>query len=171
MSEETKTSMPPAAAPPKKAGGGALGTLVIALVAAIASAAGSAFGPLLAGKLVKPSHAAQEAEKEPEEPEPAQTITLDAMVVDVRDKDGTMHHLRVGIALELAKPLHDEEEVKKIAPRVRDAAIEYMRALPYDDVTSAKRFEAIRKELGEKITKVVGKSKVKKVLLTDFVVQ
>jgi glycosyltransferase involved in cell wall biosynthesis len=63
------------------------------------------------------------------------------------------------------------ELVKKFAPRARDVVIEYVRALTYDEVTDHKKFEEIRKTVGERVTKALGKSMVKQVLFTDFVVQ
>lgn len=180
MSDQADNKDKPAeAAAPKdsgKAAKGAKGVSVVVLavlvvLGAVSSAAGAAFGPHLAGKVMKPKSAHHEEEDEPEEPPAAETITLEPLIVDIRDSAGELHHLRIGIAIELKKPLHDEEEVKKLAPPARDAAIEYTRSLAYDDATSPKKFESIRVELGERIARAIGKGKVKRVLFTDFVVQ
>jgi flagellar basal body-associated protein FliL len=91
--------------------------------------------------------------------------------VDVREGQGPLHHLKITLAIELAAKPKDEEEFKRLTPRARDAAIEFTRALTFDEVTTPKRFEGIRADLGERVAKAIGKSRVKRVLFTDFVVQ
>ncbi len=167
---------------PKKGGGGGKGSVVAMVLVVILASAGSAaaaiFGPpgyasYMKQKAQKEKHKAEEEEEEEGEGhgESAQTIKLDAVIVDIRDPKGEAHHLRVGMALELKKKLKEEEEAIAFGPRARDTTIEYCRALAYDEVTNPKKFDVIRKELSERVIKAVGKKHVKRVLFTDFVVQ
>jgi flagellar basal body-associated protein FliL len=165
VAEENQTEEPIAI--PMNRGG--LG-IVIVLLSALCSAAGAAFGPVLVSRIVKPAAAAEAPAEKAEEP-PAESLTLDPLIVDVREGQGPLHHLKVTIAIELDAKPKDEEEMKRLTPRARDAAIEYTRALTFDEVTTPKLFEGIRTDLGERVAKAIGKSRVKRVLFTDFVVQ
>jgi flagellar basal body-associated protein FliL len=171
VAEETQNGEKPTAVPAKKGIGGGMGIAVVVLTA-VCSTAGAAFGPMLAGKVgVKRAQAAEAPPEEKVEEPPAETVTLEPLVVDIREGQGPLHHLKVTLAIELASKPKDEEEMKRLIPRARDAAIEFTRALTFDEATTPKQFEGIRAELGERVAKAIGKARVKKVLFTDFVVQ
>ena len=61
--------------------------------------------------------------------------------------------------------------MKKIVPHAKDAILEYLRALSYDYVVAPQNFPEVKKQITDRIVKEVGKSKVKHVLITDFIVQ
>ncbi len=171
MSEEGQVEEPIAI--PMNRGFGGVGIVVVVL-SAVCSAVGAAFGPALvhaATTLVKPAQAAEGPPGEKADEPPVETVTLDPLIVDVREGQGPLHHLKVTLAIELATKSKDEEEIKKLMPRARDAAIEYTRALTFDEVTTPKLFEGIRTDLGERVAKAIGQARVKRVLFTDFVVQ
>jgi flagellar basal body-associated protein FliL len=171
VSEESQIEEPIAI--PMNRGFGGVG-IVIVVLSAVCSAVGAAFGPsLLHGvtSIVRPAQAAEGAPAEKADEPPVETLTLDPLIVDVREGQGPLHHLKVTLAIELATKSKDEEEMKKLTPRARDAAIEFTRALTFDDVTTPKLFEGIRTDLGERVAKAIGKTRVKRVLFTDFVVQ
>jgi flagellar basal body-associated protein FliL len=171
VSEENEVEEPIAI--PMNRGVGGMG-IVIVLLSALCSAAGAAFGPSLVRgttSFVKPAQAAEGTPAEKADEPPVETLTLDPLIVDVREGQGPLHHLKVTLAIELATKSKDEEELKKLTPRARDAAIEFTRALTFDEVTTPKLFEGIRADLGERVAKAIGKSRVKRVLFTDFVVQ
>jgi flagellar basal body-associated protein FliL len=161
---------------PKSGGKGriiAIGVIGIILVGA-SSAAGAVVAPMFAKPTAahadkKPAEE-EDDEEETKEVPTVETLPLDAIVVDVRGENGEVHHLKIGIALEI-KVKVGEEELKGFVPRARDAAITYLRSLTPADVTSNQRFEALRKELSDRIIKAIGKKFVKKILITDFVVQ
>lgn len=151
-------------------------TIVLLLGAVIATgasaAAGAVLGPSLAGN--KPAAAAHGAPaasaSSSDDGPPGEAATLEPIIVDVREASGELHHLKVGLAIELGHGV-TEEEFKKLVPRLRDAAISYLRSLPFDEVTTPAKFDPIRTELGERIAKAAGKDKIKRVLFTDFVAQ
>lgn len=171
MSEEGQAEEPIAI--PMNRGFGGVGIVVVVL-SAVCSAVGAAFGPALVHAtttLVKPAQAAEGPAAEKADEPPVETVSLDPLIVDVREGQGPLHHLKVTLAIELATKSKDEEEIKKLMPRARDAAIEYTRALTFDEVTTPKLFEGIRTDLGERVAKAIGQARVKRVLFTDFVVQ
>jgi len=142
-----------------------IGLIVFALLAFMG---GVAAGPMVSAKLNWPPYPKKEDHEE--EPPAAMTMTLEGLVIDLRDKDGEMHHLKIGVAVELSKHIH-EEELKGMEPRAKDATIGYLRTLSFDDVTNPELFERIRTELGERMAKALGKSLVKKILFTEYVAQ
>jgi flagellar basal body-associated protein FliL len=99
-----------------------------------------------------------------------EVLTLEALVIDIKGEAEEIHHVKVGLAIELTKKI-PEEELKSYVPRARHAAIGYLRGLTYAEAASPKHFDTLRSELGEAVAKAVGKSNVSKVLFTDFVVQ
>ena len=180
MEEEAKSPEGDGAKPAKKKGSKLVLLVLGAVVAtATSAAAGAVLGPALTGG--KPAkgepppraaaaHAAAAAQGGEGEGPVSEPAALDPIIVDVREANGEMHHLKVGIAVELGVGV-PEEEFKKLIPRMRDAAISFLRGLPFDDIASPQKFDAIRNELGERMSKAAGKGRVQRVLFTDFVAQ
>lgn len=194
MSEEGEKPAE-AAAQPKKGKMGLVIGIVIALVTLVGgSVAGAVLGPKLlggsdgseeSGKSEKAekgekgekSHKSSEKSKKKseeagdEEP-PEKLITYDVapVVVDLRDGDGRIRHLKVGLTAELGahEPI---EEFKLVAPRGREAALVYLRSLSFEEVSDPARFLAIKDELGKHVIEALGEEKIHRVVLTDFVVQ
>lgn len=171
--------------PPKKS---KVGT-VIAAIAALAVAAGAGIfgsGMLHKEKAAHSSKADKEddtgsdsegdSEGDDDEGEhggkdapPAETIPMPQVVIDVRDKDGDVHHLKVGLQFEAAHL--PEEEFAKCMPRGREALVTYLRTLTFESATDPKDFEKIKKEISDRTRAAIGKKRVKRVLVTDFVGQ
>lgn len=153
-------------------GSGKLGMIVVAVLVCLCSTAGAVFGQVALARM-KPEKEKPDAayeEKEKEEPLGAETLEMPSMIVDIRNTTGEVHHLKAGVAVELAKPV-PEEELKKLMVRAKDAALSYLRTLSYDEVTSQEKFEGIKKELNERISKAMGHGRVNRVLFTEYVVQ
>jgi flagellar basal body-associated protein FliL len=144
-------------------------TVVVLLTIAATFAGGIFFGPKVGSKLRMPGYEAAE-KPVPEESAPGITKALDPVVVDLVGADGVLHHIKVGIAVELESGVK-AEEFDKYAPRARDASISYLRALDYEKVTKPAEFCAIREEIGDRVKKAVGEHRARRVLFTDFVVQ
>lgn len=162
--------MEEAAAPvevtPAKKSGGKLGIIAAVVLLVGAAAAGGLYG----GKLLQHAPAANaEAPAEKPHEAPKASAALPALVVDVRDKDGDIHHVKIGISFELGEV--PEEEFAKCIPRGREAALIYLRSQTFETISDGKNFEALRKELLERVAEAVGKQRVQRVLLTDFVAQ
>src|SRR5262245_8029146 len=160
MDEEQK----PAAAPPAKSG---KGTLIIAIILSGSIAGGGAFA---APRYLGSHHKAEASAQEPVEPPANPTVAFQPIVIDVRAKDETMHHLKVTLTFELADGVHAEEFDKYVA-RGREAAILFMRGQTFETVTDPERFPHLGKELSDKVTEAVGKKRIRRVMITDFVTQ
>lgn len=162
--EENKQPAPP---PKSKLG------LVLGLVGGIVVLVGGAVGgAILAPKLTgapADAHAAT-ASAEPPPPKNVVTAKFDPFIVDVRGQKGELHHLKVGVSVELADEV-TTEQFDLFAPRGRAAAVAYLRSLGFKDATDPTKYEEIQKVLAEKITEAVGKDKVARVLVVDFVAQ
>jgi flagellar basal body-associated protein FliL len=172
----------------KKAGGGnPLVTLVgVPLLTVVGLAAAAWFGgPAFAARMKpqeprhKVEHPAEEEEAEHKGGEHAEgeLVEINNLIVDLRDESGMQRHLKLGVAVELKpEPGGGGEHGgggagKRVAPFAKDAMLEYLRALNYDYVIAPQNFPEVKKQITDRIVTQVGKSKVKRVLVTDFIVQ
>jgi flagellar basal body-associated protein FliL len=159
--------------------------LILLVVVVLVIAAGSAAGSIVYMSRMLPSaqagarpasRAAVEETPSSEhssegEGAPGVAMAIEGLIVDVKHgSTGEIHHLKVGLSVEIAARI-PEEELKHLTPRVRDAAITYLRSLTLEEVTDAAKFDDLRRELRERVAKALGRIKVGKVLFTDFVAQ
>jgi flagellar basal body-associated protein FliL len=160
-------------APEKKGKGGLVTALVSALVGGCI-AGGIAVGvPRFLGDAHAAKPAASAAAASPEGP-PGGVVAFEPIVVNLASKgDDEEHHLKVTLSLETPEGGGHgaEEEMKKYTPRGREAAIRFLRAQPLERVTDPKEYEKLSSELGEKVKEAMGKERVARVLVTDFVTQ
>jgi flagellar basal body-associated protein FliL len=154
----------------KKSGSRVIVIAISGVLVVGAAVAGSLFGPRFLG--AQPAAAAPPADGSAKaEAGPAgEVISFQPIVVDVQDKDGVIHHLKVGLAIEMPHG-KVEAELKNYTPRGREAAIALLRSKEWDEITSAKLFAALKKELSEHVSEAIGKERVSRVLVTDFVAQ
>lgn len=196
MSEEP-VEKPAEAAAPKKSKLGLIIGIVVAVVTLVGgSVAGAVLGPKLLGsggeekeddsgeeEHAKPekSHESKKSEKkssshgeksggEGEGPEHIITADIPAVVVDLRDTEGRIRHLKVGLTAELGDKV-TAEDFKLVVPRGREAALTFLRALPFEEVANPEHFVAIKDELAKRVTEAVGEERVHRMMLTDFVLQ
>jgi flagellar protein FliL len=189
MSEEPEKTAEGAA--PKKSKVGLIIGIVIAGVTLVGgSVAGAVLGPRLLGgseeAAEKPakseksskSHKSEKSEKEEshgegaegEGPEKIINYDVSPVVVDLRDADGRIRHLKVGLTAELADKV-TTEEFKLYSPRGREALLTYLRTLTFEDVSDPQRFLLIKDEIAKRVTEAVGEERVHRMMLTDFVLQ
>lgn len=172
MSEDSEKA---AEAPPKKSKASVVFALVIALITLIGgSVAGAVLGPRLLG--TSEGHASPPAKggTDPHDPtavvEKIVSIDIAPIVVDLRDADGRLRHLKVGMAAELPETAN-LDEFKLVAPRGREASLSYLRSLTFEEVSDPKRYRSIKDELSRGFIEAVGAQRVHRVLLIDFVLQ
>lgn len=161
-------------APEKKGGGGLVTALVSALVGGCI-AGGIAVGvPRFLGDAHAAKPAASAAPAASEGP-PGEVVALEPIVVNLAGKsDDEVHHLKVTLSLETPEGgggHGGEDEMKKYTPRGREAAIRFLRAQSLERATNPKEYEKLTAELGEKVKEAMGKERVARVLVTDFVTQ
>jgi flagellar basal body-associated protein FliL len=187
MSDEADKAAAPA---PKKSKTGLIIGIVIALVTLVGgSVAGAVLGPKLLGG---EDHAAAAEDEEEEESAPAAhessghdakpkkkgkgkeekilSVDINPIVVDLRDADGRLRHLKVGLAAELGEHAN-VEEFKLMSPRGREATLSYLRSLTFEDVSDPARYTSIKDEISKRMIDAIGAEKVHRILLVDFVLQ
>jgi len=153
-----------------------LGVLATLVLVAGAGVVGTILGPRLLGQGAteeEPEPSAQPTDKEGAEAEGEKApnpMAFQPIIVDVRDKQSAMHHMKVGVVVELKDGI-GKEEFERLMPRGREAAIGYLRGKFFDELTDPTQFEVITKELNERITKAMGEKNAKRIVITDFVAQ
>jgi flagellar basal body-associated protein FliL len=166
MSETKENKPAPAeATPPKKGSAGIVGLLLPALLAGGASFGGvklsAAHAALSAGA---PEHAAV-VEAAP----PGPTVALDPFLVLTQDTSKKTHAMKLTIAVEFNDKAK-EETLKSFTPRIRDAALGYLRVLSYEDALDSGKTDKLRNDLLERFRQI-GATSAQRVLITDLVLQ
>ncbi|HMG57360.1 MAG TPA: flagellar basal body-associated FliL family protein [Kofleriaceae bacterium] len=95
-------------------------------------------------------------------------VGLDPFVVNL-DEPGTSRYLKCTLQVELAPKA--EDELAKAKEPVRDAVLSYLSGLHLKDTLGAEAKEKIRKDLLERLSKLLGPDKVRRVFFQDFMVQ
>lgn len=153
-------------AAPAAGGGGGPNVLGMILPAVLAAAA--AFGGAkLAGGLHTVAPVAEAKAAEAVKP-PGPTLALDPFVVTIPDANKKVHPMKVTLAVEFEAKAK-EEELKGLIPRIRDAALSYLRTLGYDEVIDPAVSDKMRAEILERL-KTAGTG-AERILITDLVVQ
>jgi flagellar basal body-associated protein FliL len=99
-----------------------------------------------------------------------EVTNLSPIVVDTRSIDGQVRHLKIALSIEHPETFK-EAEFKPYIPRAREAAIWYLRTHDFEELSSPKNFDKLRKDLNDNIINAVGKKRARRVLITDFVAQ
>ncbi len=134
---------------------------------AVLAAAASFGGARVAGaRTVAPAPAEAHA---PHIEPPGPTLSLEPFLVMATDAGHHSHPMRVTLAVEFAQSVH-EETTRAFVPRIRDAALNYIRGMSYEDATDSARMDHIRAELLERF-RVTGAVGAERVLVTDLVIQ
>jgi flagellar basal body-associated protein FliL len=182
----------------KKGKGPLIGIIVAAVLVVGAGAAGAVMGPRFFAKPVPTKTADGEAESEDDKAsaedksadeakadeqsdeehvehksasgEVKEITNLVAIVVDTRSADGQVRHLKIALSIEHPDTMK-EAEFKAYVPRAREAAIWYLRTHDFEELSSPKNFDKLRKDLNDNIINAVGKKRARRVLITDFVAQ
>lgn len=163
------------AAEPKKGG---KGKIVLGLLAVILVSAAGAGGAIAGTRLMGPPQVAAAPPPAPKEEEEVDenatkvsvTSNFNPIVIDFHDPSGDVHHLKIAVTAELPAEMQ-EKEFELYSPRGREAAIIYLRQLKWEDAINPKKFEEIRKGLSEVMIKALGKKRVERIVITDYVAQ
>ncbi|HET9958236.1 MAG TPA: flagellar basal body-associated FliL family protein [Polyangiaceae bacterium] len=181
------------AAAPKKGKGKMVGIIVALVLVLVAGGAGAVLAPRLLAKnnaaekpktedsaeAAEPEEkheepAEEEEEEEPKKPSAAGAIgevaEISPIVVDTRAQDGSIRHVKVQFAIEIKHGVKPED-VKKLIPFAREAAIAYLRTQEFERLSDPKTFDIVRKELSTEVVRAVGKARAKRILIVDFVAQ
>ena len=175
MSSEATAESPSGNVPPKKSKLGiVLAVAAVVLLVAGAAVAGTLLGPELLSRGKKPEGhekpEAAHAEKSEGSEKVGETTELNPILVDTRGADGSLHHLKVVLSVELDETT-PKAEFMKYAPRGREVAVAYLRSQPFEFVSASEKYEDVRKELSHRFIKAIEPAKVGRVLIVDFVAQ
>jgi flagellar FliL protein len=173
MAEDSEKK--PEEAPKKKSKLGLIIGVVLALVTLVGgSVAGAVLGPKLLGGQesahAPAGKAAEGAHEGPVTPEKIVSVDIPPLVVDLRDAEGRIHHLKVGLAAELGDGV-TIEDFKLYTPRGREACLSYLRSLSLEDVSDPARYSGIKDEISKRVTEAMGAERIHRLLLVDFVLQ
>jgi flagellar basal body-associated protein FliL len=97
-------------------------------------------------------------------------VDLPSIVVDLRDRENRLRHLKVGLSAELSES-GSPDSFKPRIPRAREAALTYLRSLSFDTVSDPTQYATIKQELANRVIEAVGEDQVDRVLIVDFVSQ
>jgi len=163
--DEAAAPAPPA--PPKKsllpklAIFGALGLAAIAVALFILR---PVLMPHAAGGEAKAHAAPPKAEKF------GRAVSLDSVVVNVAQTEGR-RFLKATVQLEVAEEEKVVKEVEARRPQILDLVISTLSRKTLAELTSPDALDRLRAEIQERIAKEVSGEKVRRVFITEFVVQ
>jgi flagellar basal body-associated protein FliL len=106
-------------------------------------------------------------------PPPGPTLALEPFLVVTLDSLRKTHAMKVTIAVEFeasGKEESKEDALKGFVPRIRDAALSYLRLMTYEDAMDTNHSDKMRADLLEKF-RAAGAGGATRVLVTDLVVQ
>jgi flagellar basal body-associated protein FliL len=153
------------AAPATRAGPGILAMVLPAVFAAAAAFGGARVAGAKHGPAIAASAQAETAKP------PGPTLALDPFLLSVADANKKVHPMKVTIAIEFEGPAGKEEEgLKGLTPRIRDASLGYLRTLAYEEVIDPVGGGKMRTELIERL-RASGVPTAEHVLITDLVIQ
>ena len=157
---------PPKPAEPAAAGGKPPKIILALLVLNLGASGFTTF------KMVT-AEAASGAPHEAAPPPPTEVVgtvvPLDPFVVNL-DEPGQSRYLKVTLHLELTKPEY-EGQLTASKQLLRDVILSHLSGLHHADTLGAAAKDKLRTELLEKIEKLIGKEKVRRVFFGEFVVQ
>ncbi|MEZ4224499.1 MAG: flagellar basal body-associated FliL family protein [Polyangiaceae bacterium] len=143
--------------------------IIVGVVLLAGVGVGGAFlGPKLMGK--DQAQVAPEPAASAQEEAISATATMAPIVVDLRDAEDSIHHMKVVLSFELSEGT-TEDDFKKYSPRGRELAIAYLRSQTFEFVTEPKNFPKVSKELTSRATEGIGAKRIQRALITDFVSQ
>jgi len=104
------------------------------------------------------------------EPEVKATHELSEFIVNLADRDPA-HFAKVTIALGLSEPIHNEEEMKKHEPPIRDAVLELLTAKTYNELLAPEGKAKLKKQILKRVQDIMGEEKVSAIYFTNFAMQ
>lgn len=154
-----------ASAPAPTTGANPPGIVGMVLPAVLAAAA--AFGGAKLSGMHRAAPAAPVEHVEAPKP-PGPTLALDPFVLTIPDQARKIHPMKVTLAIEFDAKAR-EDEFKALVPRIRDAALSYLRTLTYEDAVDPAESDKMRPEILGRL-KAAG-TDAERILITDLVVQ
>jgi len=154
----------------KKGRSGAGKTSALALVLPALFAGGAAFGGVKVSAMhLVPAGTASAEHAAATLPPPGPTVLLEPFIVVTQDINKKSHAMKVTIAIEFNENAK-EETLKSFTPRIRDAALGYLRVVAYEDALDSTKSDKLRADILERV-RAAGATAADRILITDLVVQ
>jgi flagellar protein FliL len=96
-------------------------------------------------------------------------FSLDSFIVNLSDQGGK-RYLRITLGLELADPKFTEELTKRL-PQIRDSILMILPSRKVDELQTTDGKNSLRTEIISSLNGLFGKEIVKKIYITEFVIQ
>ena len=141
-----------------------MGTLVPAIVAAAAG-----FGGAYAAKASQPDPNELKKQKEEAAKMPGPTVRMKAFIFNAVDADGGQHAVKLMLAIELSNTAN-VDRFTRYKPRLRDAALEYLRNVKFEEIRDTRKTARFTQDLLAKFH-AVGAKQVTRVLMLDLITQ
>jgi flagellar protein FliL len=113
-----------------------------------------------------------EVAKEPEKVERigmGPVFPLDSFIVNLSDQGGK-RYLRITLGLEIDEPKSAEEMTKRL-PQIRDSILMVLPSRKVEELQTTEGKNSLRAEIISKLNELFGKEVVKKIYITEFVIQ
>jgi len=132
-------------------------------------AAGASFGGAFMAKANQPDPAEIKKQQEADAKVPGPTVHLKAFVFNAFDKEGESHAVKLTLAVELSSKAN-AELFDRYKPRLRDAALEYLRNITFEEVRDQRKALRFTQDLLAKFH-TAGAKDVTRVLMQDLIAQ
>jgi flagellar basal body-associated protein FliL len=153
----------------KEAGGSGAPSFVIGVVIPAVVAAAAAFGGAFAAKAAQPDPAEIKKQEEEAAKMPGPTVQLKAFVFNAFDAEKASHAVKLTLAVELSSKA-DPDLFNRYRPRLRDAALEYLRNVTFEEIRDNRKTTRFTRDLLAKFH-ASGATQVTRVLMQDLVAQ
>ena len=98
-----------------------------------------------------------------------QIFSLEPFIVNLSDQGGK-RYLRITMGLELGDPKYADELTKRL-PQIRDSILMILPSRKVDELQSSDGKNALRTEIQTSMNGLLGKEAIKRIYITEFVIQ
>jgi flagellar basal body-associated protein FliL len=168
MSETPAPAKAESAPPPRSGGGSKL--LFVVLLLALMNAGGTGFVALkMKSAPMRCEAAAPAPQEEKKEGSIGPTLALDSFVVNLNEPDAP-RYLKTTLEFELQNT-GAVEEMNHAKPAIRDEVLRQLSSLTVKDTLGVEGKEKIQVALTQKVDKLLGGNRVRRLFFNEFVVQ
>jgi flagellar FliL protein len=140
--------------------------------ATLTGLAGAAFALVLfvVRPLLPPPEAAGVAASDPVPDRLGRMVALDPVVVNIAQTEGR-RYLKATLHVEVADEERGAKEVEARKPQIQDCLVSTLTAKTLPEITAPDALERLRMELRERLGQLLGPARLRRVFITEFVVQ
>ncbi len=166
---ETPEAPKPESEPPRPPSGGGSKLILAVLLLALLNAAGTGFVALKMKSATRCDAAPAPEEKKEASILQGPTIALDSFVVNLNEPDSP-RYLKATLEFELQN-VNAVEEMNHAKPVIRDELLRQLSSLTVRDTLGVEGKDKIQLALTQKVDKLLGGNRVRRLFFNEFVVQ